>query len=68
MDMSRNRECATAFWEFRDELFPDVKQKLSEYSNEWHSFVGLTFHPKCMELGYCPENKSCGRYPKQLVK
>lgn len=68
MDMSRNRECATAFWEFRDELFPDIKQKLSEYSNEWHSFIDLTFHPKCMELGYCPENKSCGRYPKQLVK
>ena len=68
MDMSRNRECSTAFWEYRDELFPDIKQKLSEYSNEWHSFIDLTFHPKCMELGYCPENKSCGRYPKQLVK
>lgn len=68
MDMSRNRECSTAFWEYRNELFPDIKRELSNYSNEWHSLIDLTFHPKCMELGYCPENKSCGRYPKQMVK
>ncbi|MBP5433726.1 FAD-dependent thymidylate synthase [Ruminococcus sp.] len=68
MDMSRNRECHTAFWEYRDELFPDIKKALSEYSEEWKTFIDLTFYPKCKELGYCPEEKCCGRYPKQIVE
>lgn len=68
MDMSRNRECSNAFWEYKNELFPDIKKALSDYSNEWGTFTDLTFHSKCVELGYCSEKRSCGRYPKQMVK
>lgn len=64
IDMSRNRECSRAFWEYR-QLFFDVKQKLAEYSDEWRTLIDMTFHPKCVELRYCPETKGCGRYPKQ---
>lgn len=64
IDMSRNRECKRAFWEYRDGLFPAIKKSLSEYSDEWSQFISLTFYPKCEMLGYCPENNSCGRKSK----
>ena len=35
--------------------------KLVNYSDEWATLVEMCFHPKCEELGYCPEKKSCGR-------
>lgn len=64
IDMSRNRECSRAFWEYR-QLFFAVKQALANYSEEWRTLIDLTFHPKCVELRYCPEAKGCGRYPKK---
>ena len=60
IDMSKNRECARAYWEFR-EMFNDIKNALREYSDEWKWVVDNLFMPKCEELGYCPERKSCGR-------
>lgn len=68
IDMSRNRECSRAFWEYKNDLFPDVKRKLSEYSTEWNTLVDLTFYPKCEMLGYCPEKKSCGRKSKYRLE
>ena len=62
MDMSRNRECSTAFWEFR-EVFADIKRAASMYDTEWKTLIDMLFYPKCVELKYCPEGKSCGRYP-----
>lgn len=62
IDMSRNRECSRAFWEYR-ELFCDLKQQLASYSEEWETLIHKTFYPKCVELRYCPEKKSCHRYP-----
>lgn len=64
IDMSRNRECNRAFWEYR-QLFSDVKNALAHWSKEWQELIDLTFHPKCVELRYCPEDKGCGRYPKK---
>lgn len=65
IDMSRNRECSRAFWEYRNELFRDIKTELMNYSEEWKTLVELTFYPKCKQLGYCPETKSCHKYPKK---
>ena len=62
IDMSRNRECNRAFWEYR-QLFNDVKNALSRWSKEWQELIDLTFYPKCVELRYCPEAHGCGRYP-----
>lgn len=64
IDMSRNRECNRAFWEYR-QLFSDVKNALAHWSKEWQELIDLTFHPKCVELRYCPEDRGCGRYPKK---
>lgn len=65
IDMSRNRECTRALWEFRD-LFHDICIALSNYSPEWRYIVDTQFMPKCEVLGYCPEKKSCGRKPKKV--
>ena len=63
IDMSRQRMCNRAFWEFR-ELFGDICDALANYSEEWAWIVNSCFHEKCVELGYCPEKHGCGKYPK----
>lgn len=65
IDMSRQRMCSRAYWEYR-ELFDDVRKALSDYSDEWKYLVNLTMKPKCEVLGYCPEKRSCGRKPKKV--
>ena len=64
IDMSRQRECERAYWEYRD-MFRDLKLALANYSEEWARLVAKTMHPKCVELGYCPEKHGCGRMPKK---
>lgn len=63
-DMSRQRMCSRAYWEFR-ELFNDIKTALSNYSKEWEEYCNLCFMPKCEFYGWCPEEKGCGLYPKK---
>ena len=63
IDMSRQRMCSRAYWEYR-ELFRDIRDALREYSDEWKWIVDNLFHAKCDEVGYCTETKSCGRRPK----
>ena len=64
VDMSRQRMCSRAYWEYR-ELFNDICNALREYSDEWKWIVDNLFHAKCDEVGYCTESKSCGRKPKR---
>jgi thymidylate synthase (FAD) len=64
VDMSHQRMCNRAYWEFR-ELFNDICKELSEYSEEWQWIVENLFEPKCEFLGYCPESKSCGKVGKK---
>lgn len=59
MDMSRQRMCSRAYWEYR-QLFLDIIYELSQISEEWAYICSTYFHPKCVELGECPEAKSCG--------
>lgn len=60
IDMSRQRMCSRAYWEYR-ELFYEYLKQLSKYSEEWITLIEMTMMPKCEELGYCPEKFSCGR-------
>lgn len=63
IDMSHQRMCACAYWEYR-ELFRDLCKALSSYSEEWKKLVDEYFMPKCKYLGYCNEGKrSCGLMP-----
>lgn len=63
IDMSHQRMCTRAYWEYR-ELFRDICDALREVSSEWAWIVDNLFMPKCEQLGYCPEKKSCGRKEK----
>lgn len=64
IDMSRQRMCMRAYWEFR-ELFDDISGALSRYSDEWEMVTDHLFMPKCEALGYCPEKHGCGKYPRR---
>ena len=64
VDMSRQRMCTRAYWEYR-ELFNDIINALSTYSGEWNTLIKMCMKPKCEELGYCPEKKGCGRKPSR---
>lgn len=63
IDMSRQRLCNRAFWEFR-EMFRDISLALANYSEEWLEIVNTQFMPKCDVLGHCPEKNGCGRCQK----
>lgn len=61
IDMSRQRMCMRAYWEFR-ELFGDIIVALMNYSTEWEALTQF-MRPKCEITGYCTEKHGCGRYP-----
>lgn len=63
-DMSHQRLCSRAYWEFRS-LMKDIMDALCEYSNEWKVLIPKVCMPKCELYGYCTEKKSCGRMPKK---
>lgn len=64
VDMSHQRMCTRAYWEYR-QLFNDLCKALSEYSDEWKYLVEHYFKPKCKVYGFCTESKSCGLTPKK---
>ena len=64
IDMSRNRMCSRAYWEFQ-ELFNDILAALRNYSSEWEYLVNTQMKPKCEVMGYCPEKHGCGRKPQR---
>lgn len=64
VDMSGQRMCSRAYWEYRA-MFNDICKALSERSDEWEYIVNNYFKPKCEKTGYCTEKKSCGRKPRR---
>lgn len=64
VDMSRQRLCSRAFWEYR-QLMRDFKNAIADYSDEWNYLVNdlNIFHSKCEDSKWCIEKKSCGKYP-----
>jgi thymidylate synthase (FAD) len=64
IDMSHQRLCTRAYWEFR-ELMLDIMEALSEYSEEWKIIIDNEFKVKCEVCGYCNETHSCGKMPSK---
>ena len=62
VDMSRQRMCQRAYWEFR-KLFDDISIALAYYSDEWGEVVDNLFYAKCEYDKKCPEKHGCGKYP-----
>lgn len=69
IDMTKNRLCSRAYWEYRM-LMRDYINALRDYSDEWKVLIDeyKIFQSKCDFLGYCPEGKSCGKYPKKDIE
>ena len=72
IDMSHQRLCSRAYWEFR-QLMIDLMKALREYSEEWAAIVDEFFKPKCEVCGFCEEKNTCPRKPtkeriKQLIE
>lgn len=65
VDMSGQRMCTRAYWEYR-QMFNDIAKALSDISEEWKYIVDNYFMPKCEKVGYCTEIKSCGRRKKKV--
>lgn len=63
IEMSHQRLCTRAYWEYR-RLMQDIMKELESYSEEWAYLVKHYFKPKCEVAGFCTEKKSCGRKPK----
>ena len=66
IDMSHQRLCTRAYWEFR-KMMRDIINALREYSDEWKILIDEynVFQPKCDACGFCTEKYSCGRQPKK---
>lgn len=60
IDMSHQRMCRRAYWEYR-EMFYALVYALREYSDEWQYVVDTYFEPKCLYMGKCTEHNCCGR-------
>jgi Predicted alternative thymidylate synthase len=62
IDMSHQRLCTRAYWEFR-QLMKEIFWQLENYSDEWEDLIYdlKVFKPKCELLGYCPETRGCGK-------
>lgn len=69
VSMAEQRLCTRAYAEFR-KLMREILSALAFYSDEWKILVEneKIFKSKCQVLGYCPEDKSCGRYPKKAYE
>lgn len=59
------RLCNRAYKEIR-QLANEIKDKLSNYSEEWKWICDNYFVPNCKMIGYCNEEKCCGLMPKGL--
>ncbi len=66
IDMSGQRMCTRAYWEYRA-MFNDYINELRKISSEWEYIIDTFMKPKCEKLGHCPEKKSCGRMPKKAI-
>lgn len=58
------RRCSRSQWEIRE-----LAERMAEEVSEHVPWLAPWFMPQCILLGYCPEQRSCGRVPrrKELV-
>ena len=66
IEMSHQRMCNRAFWEYR-QLMKELCKALKSKDEEWEYIINTYMKPKCDILGYCPEKFSCGKYPKKKI-
>ena len=60
LNLFRYRICERAQWEIRE-----LAEKMLKICKEVSPTIFEDAGPRCVQLGYCPEAKSCGRMPKK---
>lgn len=65
VDMSAQRTCSRAYWEYRNQLMKDYLNALRAYSEEWKTLINMTCKPKCEKNGFCTEKNTCKRKPRK---
>jgi len=60
--MFETRTCNRAYHEFR-KLMGELRITLKSLDSEWKFLTDNYLVTKCVNVGYCVEAKSCGRYP-----
>ena len=65
VDMSAQRTCTRAYWEYRNQLMKDYLNALRQYSEEWKTLIDMTCKPKCEKTGFCIEKNTCERKPRK---
>lgn len=65
VDMSAQRTCSRAYWEYRNQLMKDYLNALREYSEEWKTLIDMRCKPKCEKTGFCTEKNTCERKPRK---
>lgn len=63
-EMCGQRLCTRAYWEYRY-LMKDIINELCKISDEWCWIADNLFVPKCEKVGYCIEEKCCGKSHRQ---
>lgn len=60
------RACTRAYHEVR-QFMSLLKNELSKIDDEWQEIAETAFHPRCVNMLYCPESKSrtCGMRPRK---
>lgn len=65
VDMSAQRTCSRAYWEYRNHLMKDYLNALKNYSEEWNTLIDMACKPKCEKTGFCTEKNTCERRPRK---
>ena len=62
INLMNQRLCTRAYVEIRT-MANEIRNELSNYSEEWKWICDNLFVPKCEVSGFCAEKKTCGRKP-----
>lgn len=62
INLMNQRLCTRAYVEIRT-MANEIRNELSNYSDEWKWICDNLFVPKCEVSGFCAEKKTCGRKP-----
>jgi len=65
INLMNQRLCTRAYVEIR-QMANEIRNELSNYSEEWKWICDNLFVPKCDVSGYCTEKKTCGRRPAKV--
>lgn len=62
--MAEIRTCNRALKEFRD-FIKALKKTVADLDEEWEWIANNCMRPKCIRMGFCDEDYSCGMMPKK---